>query len=100
MILLITMATAAVVDVVEKQQQHPNQFTQEDVANFLRATFGDGERGMKLLKTFQENDIDGSLLMDLNEDDLTHDLGMTKLQARKFKSSLAKVLSVVYDNNK
>jgi hypothetical protein len=83
MFLLLTMAAA---------DKHPNDFTQDDVATFLRTTFGDGERGTKLLETFQENEIDGSLLIDLTKDDLTNDLKMTKLQARKFKSSLDKIL--------
>jgi len=89
LLLILEITMAAAVDV----EKHPNQFTQADVANFLRTTFGDGERGTKLLETFQENEIDGSMFP-LTQEDLTHDLGMTKLQARKFKSSLDKVLSL------
>jgi surface protein len=90
LLLILGITMAAAVDI----EKHPNQFTQADVAIFLRTTFGDGERGTKLLETFQENEIDGSLLTTLTNDDLTHDLGMTKLQARRFKSSLDKVLSL------
>merc|ERR1712238_299549 len=73
-----------------------NEFTADDVGNFLRSTFGNGSRGTKLLTTFQENEIDGSLLTSLTKGDLTHDLKLTKLQARKFKLSLDELLSLEY----
>merc|ERR1712238_66556 len=69
-----------------------------DVGKFIRSTFGDGSRGTKLLTTFQENEIDGSLLTSLTKGDLTHDLLMTKLQARKFKLALDELLSLEYSN--
>merc|ERR1712161_77973 len=69
-----------------------------DVGKFIRSTFGDGSRGTKLLNAFQENEIDGSLLTSLTKGDLTHDLLMTKLQARKFKLALDELLSLEYSN--
>merc|ERR1712238_279029 len=82
----------------DSNKKHPNEFTADDVGKFIRSTFGDGSRGTKLLTTFQENEIDGSLLTSLTKDDLTHDLFMTKLQARKFKLALDELLSLEYSN--
>merc|ERR1712072_318771 len=64
-----------------------------DVAEFVRSTFGDGERADKIRKSFVEHDVDGELLTSLETDDLTTDLGMSKLQARKFKRALDKLIA-------
>merc|ERR1712113_1254773 len=82
-------ATAA----TSSKKKHPSEFTAKDVAEFVKATFGDGERGIKLVKNFEEHEIDGELMVTLEKDDLTTDLGMTKLQARKFKMALDKLLA-------
>mmetsp|Transcript_36726 Transcript_36726/g.39858 ORF Transcript_36726/g.39858 Transcript_36726/m.39858 type:complete len:562 (-) Transcript_36726:70-1755(-) len=96
MLLMVATADAATTD--DSNKKHPNEFTADDVANFLHSTFGNGSRGTKLLTTFQENEIDGSLLTSLTKGDLTHDLKLTKLQARKFKLSLDELLSLEYSN--
>merc|ERR1712224_248142 len=72
--------------------KHPSEFTAKDVAEFVRSTFGDGERGTKIRKNFEDHEVDGEILTTLEKDDLTGDLGMTKLQARKFKLALDKLL--------
>merc|ERR1712238_49778 len=96
--MLLMVATADVTATDDSNKKHPNEFTADDVGNFIRSTFGNGARGTKLLTTFQENEIDGSLLTSLTKDDLTHDLLMTKLQARKFKLALDELLSLEYSN--
>merc|ERR1712238_441558 len=94
--MLLMVATADVTATDDSNKKHPNEFTADDVGNFIRSTFGNGARGTKLLTTFQENEIDGSLLTSLTKGDLTHDLLMTKLQARKFKLALDELLSLEY----
>ena len=61
----------------------PNQFTQEEVSLFLVAIGLGGK-----VQAFQENSIDGTMLVTLTDQDLTSLLGLTVLQARKFQNSL------------
>jgi len=73
--------------------QHPKDFTREEVVDFLRSTFGTGDRGSKVVASFEENDaLDGATLDSLTTEDLTKDLGLSNLQAKKFRSAVDELL--------
>ena len=61
----------------------PKEYTQAEVNVWLNS-IGLGSK----IEAFQENAIDGPMLVTLTEEDLTGSMGFTSLQARKFKQSL------------
>merc|ERR1711865_1169654 len=71
----------------------PVEFTKEDVRNFLTSTFGSGTKGALITEKFEEHDIDGSFLVTMNKADLI-EVGMSKLEARKFSIALKKILPI------
>merc|ERR1711865_635130 len=71
----------------------PVEFTKEDVRNFLTSTFGSGTKGALITEKFEEHDIDGSFLVTMNKADLL-EVGMSKLEARKFSIALKKILPI------
>merc|ERR1711966_531116 len=71
----------------------PVEFTKEDVRNFLTSTFGSGTKGALITEKFEEHDIDGSFLVTMNKADLL-EVGMSKLEARKFAIALKKILPI------
>jgi hypothetical protein len=76
----------------------PSEYTQEEVCVWLNA-IGLGSR----IPDFQENAIDGPLLITLSVDELEGDLGLSTLQIRKFHQSLEFATSLVgggYDQSR
>lgn len=63
--------------------KHPSEYTQAEVNVWLNSV-GLGNA----IDIFQANGIDGRMLVTLTEADLTGDLGLSGLQARKFAQSL------------
>jgi SAM domain (Sterile alpha motif) len=61
----------------------PSEYTQAEVNVWLNSV-GLGSK----IDVFKENVIDGAMLVTLSEADLTGDLGLSSLQARKFAQSL------------
>jgi len=60
-----------------------NTWSVEDVVTWLRCLgFGDKSG------PFEENDIDGSIILTLTNEELTEDLGFTKLQARRIQRAI------------
>jgi pyruvate/2-oxoglutarate dehydrogenase complex dihydrolipoamide acyltransferase (E2) component len=57
----------------------PSEYTVDEVCTFLNA-IGLGSK----IGAFQENAIDGGMLVSLTDEDLQNDLGLSSLQARKF----------------
>ena len=63
--------------------KHPSDYTQEEVNIFLNS-IGLGHK----IDSFKENGVDGPMIVTLTKEDLTNDLEMSNLQARKFQMSL------------
>lgn len=63
--------------------KHPSEYTQAEVNVWLNSV-GLGSK----ISVFQENAIDGAMLVTLSDADLMGDLGLSNLQARKFSQSL------------
>ncbi|KAG7348182.1 SAM domain sterile alpha motif-containing protein [Nitzschia inconspicua] len=61
----------------------PKEYTQAEVNVWLNSIGLGGQ-----IEAFKENAIDGAMLVTLTETDLTGDLGLSSLQARKFLQSL------------
>jgi hypothetical protein len=67
----------------------PKDYTAAEVNVWLNSV-GLGSK----ISAFQENAIDGPMLVTLTEDDLTSSMGFTSLQARKFQQSLEFAMSL------
>jgi hypothetical protein len=61
----------------------PSEYTGDEVCIFLNA-IGLGSK----IGDFQENAIDGGMLVSLTDEDLQSDLGLSNLQVRKFRQQL------------
>ena len=63
--------------------KHPSEYNQQEVNIFLNS-IGLG----KHIESFESNGVDGAMIVTLTKEDLTNDLEMSNLQARKFQMSL------------
>ena len=71
--------------------KHPKNYNQNEVSNWLRS-IGLGHKAV----LFEEHAVDGLMLETLTEEDLRVELGLSKLQSRKFKLSLEKACGIVH----
>ena len=68
---------------VASHRKRAASWSVEDVAAYLREL----ELG-HLAEQFQQNGVDGQMIVDLSQEDMVNDLGLTRLQARKVANRL------------
>lgn len=73
--------------------KHPSEYNQQEVSIFLMS-IGLGNK----TEIFKENGCDGEMIVSLTDEDLTMDLGMSKLQARKFQKSLSFAIDIAAES--
>jgi len=69
--------------------KHPSEYSQHEVSIFL-ISIGLGNK----TEIFKENGCDGEMIVSLTDEDLTMDLELSKLQARKFSKSLSFAIDI------
>lgn len=84
----LDVSAAAAAATVLRSREPVNRWTVEDVCTFVGGlSMPDG-----VIKSFRENAVDGDMLLGLSDSDIQEELGMLKLQVRKLRRELDRLV--------